>query len=92
MTDNYPIERKPKGSYTQAALSMLTCCMQKISGEIISTVGNKATPSYFDKMAGIVMGLGETIYKIENDKFDNSGNDSEVLDDEDYMITLTPDV
>lgn len=66
--------------YTQVALSMLTCCMQKVSAEIIDSI-NK-TPTWHDTMAGIVMGLGETIYKIENDKLvDDNDEESELVID-----------
>lgn len=85
MDDINLIKYKPKDSFTQAALSMLTCCLQKVSIEMIDASGNKATPSYFDKMAGIAMGLGETIYRMENNKYDND-TESNNLDDVDIVL------
>ena len=86
----FPIKFEPDSNFTKAALSMLTCCMQKVSIEMVSAGGSKATPSYFDKMAGIVMGLGETIYRIENNKIGDN-DDQYSPNSEDLTITFLPE-
>lgn len=79
-SEDFSINKKPS-SYTEAALSMLTCCMQKLTAEIITNT-NK-TQSWIDAMTSNVMGLGETIYKIENNKF--------IEDNEDIVIDMIED-
>lgn len=79
-SEDFSINKK-SNSYTEAALSMLTCCMQKLTAEIIANT-NK-TQSWIDAMTSNVMGLGETIYKIENNKF--------IEDNEDIVIDMIED-
>ncbi len=79
-SEDFSINKK-SNSYTEAALSMLTCCMQKLTAEVISNT-NK-TQSWIDTMISNVMGLGETIYKIENNRF--------IENDEDTVIDMIED-
>ena len=53
-----------KSSYTDNALSMLSCIMQKVTYETISALNKK--PDFYDSMSAIAISLASSINQIEN--------------------------
>ena len=53
-----------KSSYTDNALSMLSCIMQKVTYETVSAINKK--PDFYDSMCAIAISLASSINQIEN--------------------------